>query len=296
MTVTAIRKRPAQARRGAARTRRLVERRPGPLIYTAMALLVTASLFPLYWTFVVASSDNTVIGQATPPLVPGGHLLENFSRVFDSVDFWLALKNSVIISTTTAVSNVVFSTMAGFAFAKLRFKGRGILLGTVVATVMVPTQLGIVPLYMMITEMGLYASVSAVILPALVSAFGVFWMRQAIDENIPDELIEAARVDGCRLIGVWWHIVLPGVRSTAAVLAMFVFMTAWNDFFWPLVVLPPGTGGTVQTVLSQLASGYFTDYSLIMSGAFLGILPLLVLFVVFARQIVSGVMAGAVKG
>ncbi|GGO92318.1 carbohydrate ABC transporter permease [Wenjunlia tyrosinilytica] len=280
----------------AAKSTARAERRPGPLVYTAMALLVLASLFPLYWTFVVASNDNSVIGQSTPPLVPGGHLFDNFSRVFDSVEFWIAMKNSLIISTTTAVSNVVLSTMAGFAFAKLRFRGRNLLLGTVVATVMVPTQLGIVPLYMMITKMGLFASVSAVILPSLVSAFGVFWMRQAIDENIPDELVEAARVDGCRLIGVWWHVVLPGVRSTASVLAMFVFMTAWNDFFWPLIVLPPGTGGTVQTVLSQLAAGYFTDYSLIMSGAFLGVLPLLVLFVAFARQIVSGVMAGAVKG
>lgn len=287
VTATAVRR---------SRTRRLVERRPGPLVYTAMALLVVASMFPLYWTFVVASSDNSVMGQATPPLVPGGHLLDNFSRVFDSVDFWLALKNSLIVATTTAFSNVLLSTLAGFAFAKLRFPGRGVLLGAVVATVMVPTQLGVVPLYMLITDMGLFASVSAVILPSLVSAFGVFWMRQAIDENIPDELIEAARVDGCRLIGVWWHIVLPGVRSTAAVLAMFVFMTSWNDFFWPLIVLPPGTGGTVQTVLSQLSAGYFTDYSLVMSGAFLGVLPLLLLFAVFARQIVSGVMAGAVKG
>ncbi|WP_370592669.1 carbohydrate ABC transporter permease [Streptomyces sp. NBRC 109706] len=279
----------------AGRRSRLGVRRAGPLTYAALALVALASMFPLYWTFVMASSDNSVLSETTPPLVPGGHLFDNISRVFDSVDFWIAIRNSLIISSAVALSNVIFSSLAGFAFAKLRFSGRDALLIVVIATLMVPTQLGIVPLYMLMSDFGLYGSLWAVILPGMVSAFGVFWMRQAIDEGIPDELVEAARVDGAGLFLIWWKVIVPGVRNTASVLGLFVFMTAWNDFFWPLVVLPPDNG-TVQTALNQLAAGYYTDYALMLSGAVLAVIPLLILFALLARRVIAGVMSGAVKG
>ncbi|MET7741042.1 carbohydrate ABC transporter permease [Streptomyces sp. NPDC005385] len=268
----------------------------GPLAYALLAAIVLASLFPLYWTFVVAShGDNSVLGGATPSLVPGGHLMANIQRVFDTVDFWKALGNSVIVAASTAVSNVLLSSLAGFAFAKLRFPGRNVLLLVVVTTVMVPTQLGIIPLYLLVTDMGLYGRLSALIAPCLVSAVGVFWMRQAMEENIPDELIEAARVDGAGQLRTFWYVAWPGVRSTAAVLGMFTFMFAWNDYFWPLIALPP-ENGTVQIALNQLAAGYYTDYTLMLAGVVVSVLPVLALFAVLARRIVSGVMAGAVKG
>ncbi|MFD6293870.1 carbohydrate ABC transporter permease [Streptomyces sp. NPDC060235] len=268
----------------------------GPLAYALLAATVLASLFPLYWTFVVAShGDNSVLGGATPSLVPGGHLVANIRRVFDTVDFWKALGNSVTVAATTAVSNVLLSSLAGFAFAKLRFPGRNALLVVVVTTVMVPTQLGIIPLYLLVTDMGLYGRLSALIVPALVSAVGVFWMRQAMEENIPDELVEAARVDGAGPLRTFWYIAWPGVRSTAAVLGMFTFMFAWNDYFWPLIALPP-ENGTVQIALNQLAAGYYTDYTLMLAGVVVSVLPVLGLFALLARRIVSGVMAGAVKG
>ncbi|MFE3637683.1 carbohydrate ABC transporter permease [Streptomyces sp. NPDC059168] len=268
----------------------------GPFVYAMLAAVLAASVFPLYWTFVVAShSDNSVLAGATPSLVPGGHLLENIRRVFDTVDFWKALGNSFTVAGTTAVSNVLLSTLAGFAFAKLRFPGRNVLLVLVVVTVMVPTQLGIIPLYLLVTDMGLYGRLSALILPGLVSAVGVFWMRQAVEENVPDELVEAARVDGAGPLRAFWYVVLPAVRSTATVLGMFTFMFAWNDYFWPLIALPP-ENGTVQIALNQLAAGYYTDYTLMLSGVVVSVLPVLVLFTLLARRIVSGVMAGAVKG
>ncbi|EGJ73016.1 putative ABC transporter sugar permease [Streptomyces sp. Tu6071] len=268
----------------------------GPLAYTMLAAVVVASLFPLYWTFVVAShGDNSVLGGATPSLVPGGHLIDNIKRVFDTVDFWKALGNSFTVSATTAVSNVLLSSLAGYAFAKMRFRGRDALLVVVVMTVMVPTQLGVLPLYLLVTDMGLYGKLSSLILPALVSAIGVFWMRQAMEENIPDELIEAARVDGAGPLRSFWYVAWPGVRSTAAVLGMFTFMAAWNDYFWPLIALPP-ENGTVQIALNQLAAGYYTDYTLMLAGVVVSVLPVLALFAVLARRIVSGVMAGAVKG
>ncbi|WP_410812693.1 carbohydrate ABC transporter permease [Micromonospora sp. 067-2] len=270
-------------------------RRPGKLIYLLLAAVLAASLFPLYWTFVVASNDNSVLGDATPPLVPGGHLLDNIARVFDSSAFGTALVNSFLVATSVAVGNVFFASLAGFAFARLRFRGRNALLVVVVATMMVPTQLGIVPLYLLMTELGWTGRLQALIVPALVSAFGVFWMRQAVEETVPAELVEAARVDGCTLVRVFWHVVLPAIRPAAAVLGLFTFMTAWNDFFWPLVVLNP-ENPTVQVALSVLASGYYTDYALMLAGASLGVLPVLVVFVLLARQIVGGIMQGAVKG
>ncbi len=286
----------ASARPAATRARKAPGmRRPGPLSYLILAAVLLASFFPMYWSFVVASSDNSVIGEATPPLVPGGHLFENIQRVFDSSEFALAMQNSLIVAGSVAFGNVLFASLAGFAFAKLRFRGRNALLVTVIATMMVPTQLGIIPLYMLVAELGWGAKLQAVILPALVSAFSVFWMRQAVEENVPSELIDAARADGCSLLRVYWHVVVPAIRPAAAVLGVFMFMGAWNDFFWPLVVLGP-ENPTVPVALSTLASGYFTDYSLMLAGATLATVPVLVIFALLAKQIVGGIMQGAVKG
>ncbi|MCU1686071.1 MAG: cebG [Amycolatopsis sp.] len=265
-------------------------RGPGPLVYGLLIAVVVASAFPLYWSYVVSSSDSSAIGDATPPLVPGGHLLDNIRNVFAKSDFWLALGNSLIVSTTVMVSNVVLSCLAGFAFARLRFPGRDTLFLLVIGTVMVPSQLGVIPLYMVVGHLGWYGRLEAVIVPGLVSAFSVFWMRQACEAAVPQELIDASTMDGCSLLRSFWHVAVPALRPQAAVLAMLTFLAAWNDFFWPLVVLDPSTSPTVQVALSTLASGYYTDYSLMLTGATLGVLPVLVLFVLLARQIVTGTM------
>ncbi|QRK88407.1 carbohydrate ABC transporter permease [Saccharopolyspora erythraea] len=271
-------------------------RRPGALAYALLVAVIVSSAFPLYWSFVVSSSDSSAIGEATPPLVPGGYFVDNALRVFDTVDFWLAIKNSLIVSGTVMVSNVVLSSLAGFAFARLRFPGRNTLFLVVIGTVMVPAQLGVVPLYMVVSDFGWYGKLEAVIVPALVNAFSVFWMRQACEESVPVELVDAARVDGCSLWGTFRHVGVPAIRPQAAVLAMMTFMTAWNDFFWPLIVLDPNDSPTVQVALSRLASGYFLDYSLMLTGATLGVLPVIAIFVLLARQIVNGLTRVSVNG
>jgi cellobiose transport system permease protein len=269
--------------------------RAGKGTYLLLAVVVAISLFPLYWSFVAASRDNSDINRTPPSLLPGANLLANLRKAFTETDMQLALTNSVIVASVVTVSVVLTSSLAGFAFAKLRFRGRGALLGMVVATMMVPTQLGIIPLYIMMAQwFGWSDHIQALILPAAASAFGVFFMRQYLVTALPTELIEAARVDGCSTLRVYWHVVLPVARPAAAVLGLLTFMATWNDFYWPLVVMTP-QNPTVQVALSSLASGYVTDYSLLLTGALISSLPILAVFAFLGRHILDGIMQGAVK-
>jgi cellobiose transport system permease protein len=268
---------------------------PGPWTYAALIAVLAGSAFPVYWSLVVSSQTSDRVSDVPPVLVPGGHLFANISRVFDQSDFALAMMNSLIVSGTITLSVVFFSTLAGFAFAKLRFRGRSALMLLVIATQAVPTELGLIPLYMMMSEFGWAGEIHAVIVPGLVTAFGVFFMRQYFERAVPDELLEAGRMDGCSSLRLYWHVVLPAARPAAAVLGLFTFMQAWNDFFWPLVVLTP-ENPTVQTALNTLASGYTTDYTLVLTAATIGTVPVLVVFLLFGRQIVGGIMQGALKG
>lgn len=269
--------------------------RPGKLTYLTLIGLIVFSALPLYWTAVVASQPNSSVAKVPPVLVPGGRFLANAREVFGTVQFAKALTNSFIVSGSIAVSVVFFSTMAGFAFAKLRFRGRNILLLTVISTMLIPVQIAVVPLYIIMGEFGWTNRLAAVIVPFMVSAFGVFFMRQYLVEAVPTELLESGRVDGCSTIRLFWHIVLPAARPAAAVLGMLTFMQAWNDFLWPLIVLTP-QNPTVQVALSTLASGYVQDYSLVFTGTAIATIPLLAVFLVLGRQIVGGIMQGAVKG
>jgi cellobiose transport system permease protein len=160
---------------------------------------------------------------------------------------------------------------------------------------MVPVQLGVIPLYIEMIHLGWINHLQALIAPNLVSAFGVFLMRQYIVQSVPNELVDAARVDGCHTARIFWHVVLPAVRPVAAVLGLLTFTMTWNDFFWPLIVLST-QNPTVQVAVSALSSGYVEDYSLVLTGTFISILPLLALFLFLGRQIIGGIMQGAVKG
>ncbi len=263
--------------------------------YVVLGVALVLSIFPLYWMFVVASNDTTAINSIPPAVVPGPNLIRTAGQVFDTVPFGKALLNSAIVSSAIAVSSMFFASLAGFAFAKLRFRGRNVLFLIVIATMLVPLQLGIVPLYVLVSQLGWVGRLQAVIVPGAVSAFGVFWMRQYIQRAVPDEILEAGRVDGCSTFRLYRSIVLPAIRPAAAVLGLLVFMTAWNDFLWPLIVLPDPDAFTVQVALQNLRSAYFTDYGLVMNGTVLGTVPLLLVFILVGRQLVAGIMEGAVK-
>jgi cellobiose transport system permease protein len=272
--------------------------RASPLNYLILVITFVFSIFPLYWMIVLSSRTNDEVVQLPPPLTPGGKLFHNISNVFGAGDvhFAKALINSLIVAGTITVCTVVFASLAGFAFAKLRFRGSKILLGVVLLTMMVPIQLGTIPLYMMMSWFHIQGTLPTVILPFLVSGFGVFMMRQYAGQAVPDELIEAARVDGASTLRIYWSVVLPALRPAAAILGLFTFMQYWNDFLWPYISLDP-EHPTVQVALSRLSSGtaYYQDQALVMAGTLLATLPLLVVVILFGRQLISGIMDGAVK-
>jgi cellobiose transport system permease protein len=263
--------------------------------YPLLVVIVLLSSFPVYWTFTIASQTNEAIGETPPPFLPGGNFLANARRVFDTVDFAKALVNSFIVASAITVSTLLFCSMAGFAFAKLRFRGRDALLLVVIATMMCPVQLGVIPLYIEMQALGWAQHLLAVIVPTAVTGFGVVLMRQYTVQAVPDELLEAGRMDGCTSWGLYWHIVLPALRPAMAVLGLLTFMQAWNDFMWPVIVLSP-QNPTVQVALSTLAGGHYMDYTLVLAGTALATLPILVVFGLFGRRIIGGVMEGAVKG
>ncbi|MFG3640020.1 carbohydrate ABC transporter permease [Micromonospora sp. NPDC047762] len=271
--------------------------RASPLTYLALVVAAGLSVFPIWWMFVVASRSNDAMGQLPPPVTPGGNLGANIARLFDNTDayFLTGLINSAIVAITVTVSVVFFSSLAGFAFAKLRFRGRNAMLLVIIATMMVPTQLGVIPLYLLMSKLHWNDRLPAVIVPVLVTGFGVFMMRQYAGQAISDELIEAARMDGCGTARIWWHVVVPALRPAAAVLGLLTFMTTWNDFLWPYAVLNDPTNPTVQLSLRALSDGYYQDMSQVFTGTAIATLPLLLVFVLFGRQIIGGIMEGAVK-
>ncbi|MET8897850.1 carbohydrate ABC transporter permease [Streptomyces albogriseolus] len=268
----------------------------GPLAYAILAVFMIVSLFPLVWTAIAASRDNQRLAENPPPFWFGSNLVKNLEIAWNDANLGEAFLNTTIVAGTSAVTIVVLSTIAGFAFAKLRFKGRNALMLVVIGTMMIPPQLSIIPLYMMVAKLDWTDQLQAVIFPSLVSAFGVFFMRQYLLQALPDEVIEAARVDGASSWRVVWHVVFPAARPAMAVLGMLMFVQAWNDFLWPFLVLTQTGNPTVQVAVAGLGRGYTPDQSLIMAGALLGTLPLLLVFAIFGKQIVGGIMQGAVKG
>jgi cellobiose transport system permease protein len=282
-----------QRRRALAR----IEQRPGGLVYGFLTFVLIASLFPFYWSFLIGSGDAGTLSDTGMSWIPGGNFLHNARAVIenDSVAFWHALANSVIVSSVISASVVFFSTLAGFAFAKARFRGRQGLLLFVIGTMCVPTQLSVVPLFIAVSKFGWTGSLGAVIVPGLVTAFGVFWMTQYIAQALPDELVEAARIDGASMFQTFWRIALPVARPAAAMLGLFTFIMSWTNFFWPFIALNQ-SNPTLPVALATLQANYFVDYSIVLAGALLATVPLLTLFVFAGRQLVEGIMRGALKG
>ncbi|OZV77705.1 sugar ABC transporter permease [Micromonospora echinospora] len=269
--------------------------------YLFLSIVIAFSAFPLYWMFVIATNTDEALAKIPPQVLPGGQLTTNLREVFSMQDvfFLQSLGNSVIVSSVVTASVLFFCSLAGFAFAKLRFRGRNALMVMVILTMTVPNQLGVVALYILMGHMpgegGWNGTLLAVIAPGLVTAFGVFYMRQFILDAVPDELVEAGRIDGASTMRIFWSVVVPAVRPAMAVLGLLTFVATWNEFQWPLITLGGTDYPTSMVALSDLASGNYVLYRRVLAGALVATLPLLVMLVVGGRQIVRGIMEGAVK-
>jgi cellobiose transport system permease protein len=267
----------------------------GPLTYLVLGGTALLFVAPFWYMLVAASRPMAEMNQWPPPLLPGDDLWSNVATAVEQQSIGLALWNSLVVSGVITASTVLFCTLAGFAFAKLRFRGRDALFAITLGTMMIPPSLSVVPLYSIMADLGLAGDLSSVVLPSLVAAFGVFFMRQYLSSTLPDELLEAARMDGATSLRTVVSVVLPIARPGMAVLGMLTFMTAWNDFFWPVITLN-SSNPTVQVALNNLGSGYVPDTAVIMAGTLVGTLPVIVVFLLLGRQIVGGIIAGAVKG
>jgi cellobiose transport system permease protein len=265
--------------------------------YLALVTVMAVSAFPLYWMFVIATSTDEAVSSIPPTVVPGGELMTNLREVFTMQDvyFTASLINSVIVAGVVTLSTLFFCSLAGFAFAKLRFRARNALMVVVILTLTVPNQLGVVALYIVMGKLNWNGTLLAVIAPGLVSAFGVFYMRQFILHAVPDELVESARMDGALTMRIYWSIILPAIRPALAVLGLLTFVATWNEFQWPLITLNGTEFPTSMVALSDLASGNYVIYRRVLAGAFAATVPLLILLLIGGRQIVRGIMEGAVK-
>lgn len=285
---------PATGRKGGGGRASRAVNAAGPGTYIALVVTAILFIFPFYFSIVAGSRTPSELYDGTPPILPGTHLLDNMRAALGQSNLFAAIGRSLIVSGLVTLATVFFCTLAGFAFAKLRFPGRSALFGVTLATLTIPPTLSIVPLYVVMSKLGLVNNLASVILPAAVTAFGVFFMRQFIGQSIPDELIEAARVDGATLTRTVFAIVLPIVRPGMAVLGILSFMASWNDFLWPFIVVRDHP--TVQVAVASISTSTSPDISVILAGTVIATLPLIIVTAVFGRQIVGGIIAGAVKG
>jgi putative chitobiose transport system permease protein len=283
--------------RGAVRFRALSPRRLATtsLWYMLLILIALVTVFPFAWILLTSIKGPTDLLFSTPPqLLPHDPTLENYGHVLDALPIPKFFVNSIAASSATTVFNVLVASMAAYPLAKLRFRGREAIFYLLLATLIVPAQLTYIPSYLLARTFNYYDSLPAIILPSLASAFNIFLMRQAF-RGVPNELIDAARVDGAREWRIWLQIAMPLVRPTLATVAIFTFVTSWNDFLWPSLMLPTPDNKTLPVGLAALLSFFSSDFRSVAAGVTMTVVPILIFFVVLQRQFVRG-LGGALKG
>jgi multiple sugar transport system permease protein len=266
------------------------------IFYAFLTALGVLMILPLLWMISLASRPLSQVFVLPVTLIP-----EKFA-LFDSIDsamhrlpvtrFYF---NSLFIATVTTLSQLFFCSLAGFAFAKYKFRGREILFTLVLATGMIPFMAIVIPLFIVVRDLGWLDSYTGLIIPSLVSPFGIFLMRQFIS-GMPDELLDAARIDGAREIGIYFRIVLPLIKPALATLAIFAFLASWDSFLWPLVVVNRTELYPLTLGLGKFQGEHFTVWNELMAVAFISVLPSLIVFILFQRYFVKGIVLSGIKG
>ncbi|MFF4486420.1 carbohydrate ABC transporter permease [Streptomyces sp. NPDC001544] len=267
----------------------------GLSVHALLMLGVVISVFPFYWIVVMATNTSQDIYSYPPKLWFGGNLMTNLRHLFEKMDFFGSLLNTVIVAVCTTALVLFFDSLAAFAFAKYDFPAKKFLFGVLLSMYILPTQLAIIPQYEIMAQLGWLGTLQALIVPAAANAFGIFWMRQYTSSSVPDELLDAARIEGAGFFRLYWNVVLPCVRPALAFLGIYTFIGAWNDYILPLVMLVNPDRLTLQVALAQLYAGHSTDYSMVMSGVLLSVIPLLLVFAFFARGFIADATKGALR-
>jgi putative chitobiose transport system permease protein len=253
-------------------------------------------LFPLLWLLSTSLKSPTEnIFQFPPQFLPSQPTFNNFIRVWQTNPFGRYLFNSTLVALLTVGLNLLFCALAAYPLARLEFRGREIIFTAIVTTIMIPFQIVMIPLYILTVQLGMKNTYLGIIFPAIASAFGIFLLRQAF-QGVPKELEEAARIDGCSELGIWWHVMLPAIRPALVTLAIFVFIGAWSDFLWPLIVIDRPELYTLPLGVAMLAGTFSLDWRLIAAGSVISIAPILILFLFVQRYIVPTAAGSGVKG
>lgn len=263
-------------------------------LHAALVLGAAATLFPLFWMITASLMPTGEANNDPPPILPSRVTFQHYGELFTRLNLGQAFFNSTFLAVAVTVLSLLLNSMAGYAFAKLRFRGRGKIFGFLLAALVLPTQVAVLPLFLLLREMHLISTYWGVILPGMASIFGIFLMRQYA-LSIPDELLDAARIDGASEFRIYWEIVLPLCRPILVTLAIFTFLGTWNDFLWPLIVLTDQSRYTLPVALANLFGEHVQDTELMMAGSVLTVLPVLLLFLFLQRHYIQGLLMGGVK-
>lgn len=270
-------------------------RRNAWLVNVALVLCAALVVFPLFWMLSVSFMQPGEANNLPPPMLPLHPTLHNYRELFAHAGMGRYFANSLFVSTAITLLSLVCNTLAGYAFAKLHFLGREKLFGALIGALVIPAQVAMLPLFLLLKYVGLVDSFAAVILPAMASVFGIFLVRQYA-RSLPGELLEAARVDGASELRIFLQIVLPLLKPILVTLAVFTFLTAWNDFMWPLIALTGQQHYTLPVGLASLSREHVQDSGLMMAGAVVTVIPVLLLFLALQRYYLRGLLLGSVKG
>ena len=268
---------------------------PTLTLHAVLVLGALVTLTPLMW-MVSASFMSPGESNSFPPrLLPQVPTLQNYVDLFTRLNLARYLLNSTLVAVSATLISLIINSMAGYAFAKLRFAGRERVFHILLAALVIPGQVGMLPLFLLLKSMGLVNTMAGVVVPFMAGIFGIFMVRQYA-MSIPDDLLDAARVDGAGEYRILWNIVIPVIQPILVTLAVFTFLSAWNDFMWPLIVLSDDAKYTLPVALASLSGEHVQDTGLMMAGSVLTVLPVVVLFIVLQRAYIRGVMMGSVKG
>jgi ABC-type glycerol-3-phosphate transport system permease component len=277
--------------------------RAGGMVTRTTILLILGTLavmtfFPFYMMVIQATHISKEILTTQPPLGPGVHSLDNYANVLKVVPFWRNFGNSVIVSASVTALTLFFCSLGGYAFAVYQFPLKRFLFATLLGTMMLPWLVNLIPWFIIVTRLHWLNSFLAVVIPSAVSAFGVFWMRQYISSNVPLELLDAARIDGCPEGLIFFRVVVPILTPALAALAIMNFLPSWNSFFYPLLVLTRKQVMTLPLVLNLMRGDPYRgmDYGVLMTATTMALAPVMIVFWLAARRFISGMTAGAIKG